>query len=164
MGTTYSRGNPSLGKAIRDSWSTPKASADKMGRPRENERGDLQAEVRLWPTPVAGDAEGSRGSKGRLRPDEGGLARAAKETWHTPNARDWKSAQRVESEATYQQLGDQVWKEEGRTKDPLNPDWTETLMGYPPGWTNIGGRLRPARSSRGSRRGPRPASSTESPA
>ncbi len=36
-------------------WPTPKASADKYGRPRVDDRGDLQARVRLWPTPCARD-------------------------------------------------------------------------------------------------------------
>ena len=36
-------------------WPTPKASAANYGRPRANDRGDLQAAVLMWPTPVADD-------------------------------------------------------------------------------------------------------------
>ena len=46
--------------------------------------------VKLWPTPMAGDATGSRSSKGKDRPDEGGLLHAVKQEaevlWPTPNA------------------------------------------------------------------------------
>jgi hypothetical protein len=43
-------------KAIRN-WPTPRAAADKMGRPRENDRDDLQAAAiqRTWPTPTSRD-------------------------------------------------------------------------------------------------------------
>ena len=34
-------------------WPTPKGSAANYGRPRENDRGDLQAAVMNWPTPTA---------------------------------------------------------------------------------------------------------------
>ena len=43
-------------------WPTPKGSAANYGRPRENDRGDLQAAVLRWPTPVASDAGKDRGS------------------------------------------------------------------------------------------------------
>jgi hypothetical protein len=39
-------------------WPTPKATPEKHGRPRENDRGDLQAAARFWPTP---SAQGSAG-------------------------------------------------------------------------------------------------------
>tara|TARA_R110000824_G_scaffold387391_1_gene582664 strand:+ start:328 stop:1641 length:1314 start_codon:yes stop_codon:yes gene_type:complete len=46
--------------------------------------------VKLWPTPMVGDATGSRSSKGKDRPDEGGLLHAVKQEaevlWPTPNA------------------------------------------------------------------------------
>jgi hypothetical protein len=44
----------------------------------------------LWPTPVAGDASGSRSSKGKDRPDEGGLSSEVKK-WPTPTAGDSKN-------------------------------------------------------------------------
>jgi hypothetical protein len=46
-----------------------------------------QVVMRMWPTPLEGDATGSRGSKGKDRPNEGGLAKAVK-MWPTPRAED----------------------------------------------------------------------------
>jgi hypothetical protein len=40
------------------SWPTPKGSPDKMGRPRPNDRGDLQAAVTQMPTPTANRRSG----------------------------------------------------------------------------------------------------------
>lgn len=43
----------------------------------------------FWPTPLAGDATGSRSSKGKARPGEGGLRSLAQEAlWPTPRASD----------------------------------------------------------------------------
>ena len=44
-----------LPQAVEMNWPTPKGSADKYGRPREDDRGDLQ---RLWRTPQAGEGNG----------------------------------------------------------------------------------------------------------
>lgn len=44
-----------------------------------------QVVMRMWPTPLEGDATGSRGSKGKDRPNEGGLRKAVKMT-PTPSA------------------------------------------------------------------------------
>ena len=56
--------------------------------------------------------------------------------WPTPTARDWKgqgfdgqlpNAVALWSEAQYEQaIG------------TLNPTWVEWLMGFPPGWTDLG--------------------------
>ena len=47
---------PSLDTMARHAlWPTPKGSAANYGRPRENDRGDLQAAVLQWPTPQARD-------------------------------------------------------------------------------------------------------------
>jgi hypothetical protein len=39
--------------AARALWPTPKGSAANYGRPRDNDRGDLQAAALMWPTPRA---------------------------------------------------------------------------------------------------------------
>ena len=51
--------------AERGLWPTPKGSPDKMGRPRPNDRGDLQAAGTQWPTPTEADGMGGPGSSGR---------------------------------------------------------------------------------------------------
>jgi hypothetical protein len=62
-------------RSARKLWPTPKGSAANYGRPRENDRGDLQAAVLRWPTPVASDAGKDRGSSAGwgLRDAVGGL-------------------------------------------------------------------------------------------
>jgi len=117
-------------------WPTPKAAADKYGGPRENDRGDLQAAVRMWPTPLAGDATGSRGSKGKDRPNEGGLAKVVK-LWPTPKSSpsgpDYARASRDGSG------GDDLATAVARkTSGQLNPTWVEWLMGFDLGWTDLG--------------------------
>jgi DNA (cytosine-5)-methyltransferase 1 len=46
-------------------WPTPKGSAANYGRPRHNDRGDLQAAVTNWPTPTArlGDQRGPQAKR-----------------------------------------------------------------------------------------------------
>jgi len=72
---------------------TPKASADKMGRPRTNDRGDLQAAVLLPTLAASSGGDGLRWGPTPMEPMIGSL----------------------------------------------NPDWCERLMGYPSGWTALGG-------------------------
>ena len=88
-------------------WPTPRASgAGLLGGSGSREMvqqkvkaGELTEEeaeailgVKLWPTPMVGDATGSRSSKGKDRPDEGGLLHAVKQEaealWPTPNANE----------------------------------------------------------------------------
>ncbi len=76
-------------------WPTPKASPSGPDFARTQRQGsgghDLATAVTaLWPTPLAGDATGSRSSKGSRRPGEGGLRRMATEValWPTPRASD----------------------------------------------------------------------------
>ena len=64
-------------------WPTPKGSAANYGQPQENDRGDLQAAVLRWPTPVASDAGTDRGSSAGngLRNAVGGLLNPAWVEW-----------------------------------------------------------------------------------
>jgi hypothetical protein len=88
-------------------WPTPKGSAANYGRPRENDRGDLQAAVMRWPTPRAQNGE-SRNSRVWRRPD----------------------GQRQNLENVL------AVREPAAIGGHLNPTWVEWLMGYPPGWTD----------------------------
>jgi hypothetical protein len=87
-------------------WPAPKGSAANYGRPRDNDRGDLQAAVLNWPTPRASDGPAAS-SHGR--------------TWSTTD-RNLHTVMR--------ELG------ETATGGQLNPTWVEWLMGYPAGWTD----------------------------
>jgi hypothetical protein len=52
-------------------WPTPKASADKYARPRENDGGDLQAAVVEWRTPQARDGDQRGPSLPQKRVEQG---------------------------------------------------------------------------------------------
>jgi hypothetical protein len=56
-GTAYQRRSsvPPIYADESSLWPTPKGSAAHYGRPRENDRGDLQAAALMFPTPVADD-------------------------------------------------------------------------------------------------------------
>lgn len=104
----------------------------------------LGVAVRLWPTPTKGDAKssGSRSLDGSgahagtsltasVRPDreKAGEARL----WATPNTIDRKGGtRRSEVEGRQSQLCHQAAPVVGQR---LNPEWVETLMGFPRGWT-----------------------------
>jgi len=88
--TGYPRGNPTLAGAVR--WPTPKGSAAHQGRPRPQDRGDLQAAV-LWPTPTAGEGTGYQSGtrSDTWRPTLAATAKMAKagippDQWPTPTA------------------------------------------------------------------------------
>lgn len=98
--------------------------------------------LRDWPTPTAGDAKasGSRSlasSKAHagtsltdaLRPDRS----TAEREWATPCKRDHKTGQLPSRE------GGEALSVQAGGGNRLNPDWVETLMGLPTGWTNTEG-------------------------
>ena len=124
---------------------TPKASADKYGRPRENDWGDLQAAVRsLYPTPVSKPGGGMAldgGSNSRKAARRRGLLPTPKSS---PSGPDYARQEREESG------GDDLATVIARTTPgPLNPTWVEWLMGFPLGTTacDFSG-LRSSRKSR----------------
>jgi len=104
-------------------WATPTVQ-DANGRDRHNQRDgstrpSLLGQARIWPTPRASDGPkggpNQRGSKGDL------MLSSAVHQFPTPTTRDWKSGTGASSA-----IGGQ-----------LNPDWTEWLMGWPIGWTDL---------------------------
>jgi hypothetical protein len=130
---THVRGNPTLLGAVRaGAWPTPKASASHSGQPRENDRGDLQAAALL----------------------------SGRETWPTPSATPYGSSQNgingkggeFERPSAGTPSLETIAKAEG---GKLSPDWVESLMGFPLGWT-AGLPVPAKRSTRGSRLAPSP--------
>lgn len=100
----HRRGNEPLGAAAArreqtQRFLTPNERDARKGKPGagSRERGgrhsSLPVAAEMFPTPLAGDATGSRGSKGKDRPDEGGLRKAAaeRERFPTPTAQDAKN-------------------------------------------------------------------------
>lgn len=65
-----------------DPWPTPKACVDKMGLPRENDRGDIQAAALGWPTPTTNNRNHPNNRTGKC------LEELATELlpWPTPTA------------------------------------------------------------------------------
>jgi hypothetical protein len=108
----------------------------------------------FWPTPTATDAKAS-GSAGYStasgRHAGVTLTDAAVRKWATPNARDEKGpstrAERHAGACLPGQVGN---------GGKLNPAWVESLMGFPPGWTDVslpdGPRGAAKRSTTGRRR------------
>lgn len=86
---------------------------------------ETMARQRLWPTPTV---TGNHNRKGLTSKSGDGLATAVNQ-WPTPTARDagrgagWDGPGRPLSETA---------------GGPLNPTWVEWLMGFPPGWTDLG--------------------------
>ncbi len=110
----------------------------------------------LLPTPVTVDSGSyfnrSASSGAALRPTLGAMAKHG--LWPTPTSRDHKdgTAKSCANVPANGLLGRVV--HEGSTHlGSLNPAWVEWLMGYPLGWTVLGGSAMP--SSRRSRSGSR---------
>lgn len=107
-----------------------------------------EAVVRLpaasaWPTPSASSyGTNQGGSAGRVGPVRPSLETLVKQ-WPTPTSRDWKDgANPSEAAPTNGLLGRAAPRDPTtKTQGSLSPAWVEMLMGFPPGWTDIGGPL-----------------------
>lgn len=121
-------------------WPTPIA-ADSRGvlahGPGPGAGEPLNQAVRPWPTPTASNPNEQEDPENFRRRSEGLVERGSRplseplgqavRNWATPAATDFKSATEGQRKG---QLGDQT---EGSR---LNPEWVETLMGFPIGWTD----------------------------
>lgn len=137
---TYGRGNRTLlGEARhRKLWPTAKASdADRGGLADRylpgSRRSNLVDALKMYPTPLAGDAtrgpdyaRAARNGKG-----ESLATVVARENWATPTARDYRSGTGTKLRLGHApQLAEQIGGQ-------LNPPWVEWLMGFPIGWTAL---------------------------
>ena len=88
-----------------------------------------------WPTPRAQSSTGPSKTASR----QGGEDLQAAAMWGTPKATDCKGSGPFGSRS--QQHDQQRKNLKGMVMESgagqLNPDWVETLMGYPPGWTEL---------------------------
>lgn len=122
-------------------WPTPRTEGFDAGGHRGSPD-SLHAAVKLWPTPNAVDGTGGKLRKGisptgRLPSGKKGqvsLSQATKEfavsAWPTPTSRDYRSGTGAQYRGHSQQLPERV-------QGMLNPAWVESLMGFPPGWTDV---------------------------
>lgn len=144
-----SKGNLALPGAVHHGttklWPTPRANdAEKSGNINpEDQRNGLPAAVKLWPTPTAGmmtvgDMEQARyAGNDPKRP----TYREANKLWPTPNASDHRDRGNLSSPCIQRriEIGKQVELSMcvSDKSGQLNPDWVESLMGFPIGWTDL---------------------------
>lgn len=131
------------------SWATP-CARDHKGAFKKKTRGgrDLPSDVRNWPTPVTTDAKSAaRGTTttGVMHP--GVSLTDAVRMWPTPTASDYGTSGNGcpgDGRETFAHAGTPSLSTAMRQAHGgvLNPDWVETLMGFPIGWTD--GPLDPA--------------------
>lgn len=98
-----------------------------------------------WPTPTAGDSKASGAaaySTASGRHSGTTLTDAAVRLWNTPRARDWKAGGK-------DCLGPQALRTTGQAGMVLNPQFVETLMGLPVGWTSCRVEIASALSATG---------------
>jgi hypothetical protein len=97
---------------------------------------DLPTHIQIFPTPTA---YGNYNRKGASAKSGDGLATIAR-LYPTPTCNDAKNnnppSQRTENGRHSNQLNVVAG-------GALNPAWVEWLMGFPPGWTEIGGESSP---------------------
>lgn len=138
----------------------------------DREGGPCLGRAVLWPTATATDAEASGAAaydRSSGRHSGTTLTDAAVRQWPTPTANRYGTTNNGsphDGRTAYATAGtpslDTLIMRESIRADSggrvLNPDWVETLMGYPIGWTDVGPLDAPKSSTRGSRRARSPAS------
>lgn len=122
-------------------------------------RGMIEGQVILasWPTPTV---NGNNNYKGASLNSGDGLATAVK-AWPTPTARDWRSGETSPEtmERNARPLNEVAAV--GQVSASLNPVWVETLMGFPPGWTEVSPAAQASPKKTGKRRESRKESNSE---
>lgn len=117
------------------SWGTPRASLGRGNPMKRAARGMIEGQVILasWPTPTV---NGNNNHKGASQKAGDGLATVVK-AWPTPTARDWRSgkASPETMERNARPLNEVAAL--GEPSASLNPSWVESLMGFPPGWSEV---------------------------
>ena len=124
----FDRNTPPLNTAVKQ-WPTP-VRGDGERRSETYKRGNstLLGESRQWQTPSKAIADGGQTSRGGDRIGELLLTGQCKQ-WATPRTDGHDAGKhRGKADSLHSQT-----KELG--KGMLNPDWVETLVGLPVGWT-----------------------------
>jgi hypothetical protein len=120
-------------------WPTPTAGrATQEMSPSQEKRNSLnlaqtvQVNGGMWPTPTAQDFK-KRGPNSKQQ----GLNETARAMWLTPMSSEGKrSEMKPETLKKGKELGNLSQQMAHQTqRGNLNPDWVESLMGFPPGWT-----------------------------
>lgn len=129
MGESSPEFRPTLEQCVK-MWPTPTKSDGEGGPGTSGRDGgeNLRTAVKLWPTPTnsmatVADLEQAQFAGNGNRPSY----QKAKEMWTTPAARDYRSPNHNGN------FKDQLPNQCG---GQLNPDWVESMVGLPIGWTN----------------------------
>lgn len=95
---------------------------------------DLNAAVKMLPTPQARDWKGPQGRSYQGKAVD--LPQAVK-MMPTPTSREYKGGRSPEALETAGRSSTNSLSDFVQAGAQLNPDWVEWLMGFPPGWTDI---------------------------
>jgi DNA (cytosine-5)-methyltransferase 1 len=131
----YDKGMPiSLNDQVKHGmWPTPKASL-RGDCPSERERNtpDLPSAAKMWSTPAANDGKNGTLPASQIGRDTlvGDVMKAS--MWPTPRANKPEGYSSAEFRPTLAQV---ATGEEKPIHGQLNPDWVDTLMGFPAGWS-----------------------------
>jgi hypothetical protein len=109
---------------------TPEGAAKEAAR---GHGADLPSHVQIFPTPTLYGNYNRRGSS----PNSGDGLETFVKMYPTPTVNDSKNNNPPSQRTENGRHSDQLNVVAGGS---LNPDWVEWLMGFPPGWTAIGGR------------------------
>lgn len=139
-----------LGRAVTAEWRIPRASeAGHAGRRSASHDGQtgLAEQVQAdWPTMTARDWRSTKASPETHGKNARPLSEVAGLDWPTPkevdgrpkgNAGGNRKSPGLDSLARAGQLDAENPNTNGSRPGSLNPDWVETLLGTPPGWTDL---------------------------
>lgn len=107
----------------------------------------IQSDPALWASPIARNAHGAKGADCKEKHAGQDLVSQAREAelWSTPRESEWKGVGPIGSKSHEYRLEkkylDAQAQEAEKVSGALNPDWVESLMGFPAGWTDIDGPL-----------------------
>lgn len=144
-----SRGEPNLSGQVK-LWPTPTAQDYKRRGPNSRQQGLPEQVVKMYNTPTAQDAKNGTLPPSQTKRDSL-VGDVMREKFATPQAMyptPTMGAGLCGGTGNYQQLKKleaegKITEEERRNMSrgnggSLNPEWVEWLMGFPPGWTDIG--------------------------
>lgn len=120
------------------------ATVVRPGRSKPANLRDQVSNSHMWPTPTTQANVQIRGEgKAAANPKRGTTLAGAVHMWPSPTARDWKDTpgmtMSLPDRTRTDQLARKVFSVEQTPSGggTLNPDWTEWLMGWPIGWTDL---------------------------
>jgi hypothetical protein len=117
------------------SWPTPRAEDSESSGAHRGVPDTLTSAVRTWPTPCSRDGKGAFSNHTQGGRD---LSEAVKEEWPTPTVAIATGGQtsRGGDRKDEMLLTGMAAASSEHADGKLNPDWVETLMGLPIGWTD----------------------------